>query len=86
MVKKGMEPLVDPTVESHEVATSPKREPVQIHPDVPCQELWPHLLRATRLGLNGGLLSSSCPALDRPEHLALHHEVDGFEQEWHERS
>jgi len=30
-------------------------------------------------------LSSRLP-LDRPEHLAFHHEVDGFEQEWHERS
>ncbi len=25
-----MEPLVDPSVESHEAPTSPKREPVQI--------------------------------------------------------
>lgn len=30
VVEKGMEPLVDPSVESHKVATSPKGEPVQI--------------------------------------------------------
>jgi hypothetical protein len=32
-----------------------------------------------------GLMPASCSLLDRAQHLLFHQEVDGFEQERHER-